>query len=48
MASQAKHPDVENEDDMERVDSEEQPYSKYLANVSSVLNFSKSSASNDA
>ena len=48
MASQAKQPDVEHKDDMEKVDSEEQPYSKYLANESSVLNLSKSSASNDA
>ena len=28
VTSQAKQPDVEQEDDMERVDSEEQPYSK--------------------
>ena len=39
---------MEHEDDMERVDSEEKPYSEYLANESSVLNFSKSCASNDA
>ena len=49
MTSQAKQPDVEQEDDMEKVNSEEQPYSsEYLDKESSVFNFSKSTASNDA